>query len=354
MHELRYLNYVDIETEPALDMSSAVGGLTLCAELDYENDRVEFGGHRAPTFSSLVQDDSRQNLITYECNRGPDPLTGNISADSFATVTLTEHQSLIGLDVFLQTVERNQKDQDIAEQARSMRENITFVGKPEHNIAAKGIADDWIRRLGENPQLQICAVTGKIDPEEIKSDSYLLDHVLKNFSNEQLKEFQGRLVLDVEDITADPENIDIILLDDWMITGKQLNDVAKELIEDRPEYRNSIKIQLIAASENRLSEGLYVQLAEEQINGEWQSSVTIPVSSYYVAHPAPAKYARFSQAFITGSHSSVDYDFGIEISRMARILSLESPPAVNIVRGYANGSSKMEHIDRLKRTSLTL
>lgn len=65
----------------------------------------------------------------------------------------------------------------------------------------------------------------------------LLDTVIKHFSDKELTAWKGRLVTDPSELTVKPKDASIILLDDWSISGAQLEYWAQKLIDKYPRYR---------------------------------------------------------------------------------------------------------------------
>jgi len=301
----------------------------------------EFVKH-APKFSEQVADTSRTNLVTYV----PDREALGTRTEHRETRTLTEHDSLVALQDFLKKTAETESNTGIhAERALSMLENMTFIGKQEYDEATKGIADIWSRRLRENPNLQLCAITGKITEGMVKSDAYLLDNILKNFSDEQLDEFSGRLVLAPEDLTAAPEDVSIVMLDDWTISGSQLKSASARVMSEYPKYKDRVEIQLITATEERIQKGLEVY----SIDNQWSHIDTnVPVNAYFAANAAPRKYASYSGAHITGAHCAVDYDFNNELEGMAKVMKTTMPPLTNIVRPYRKKGVNLDQSERLR------
>ena len=143
------------------------------------------------------------------------------------------------------------------------------------------------------------------------------------------------------------ENLRVVLLDDWTISGSQLRDVYHSLVDQYPEIEDQIEMQLIVANEQRIKYGLSV----DELMGDGKK---IPVRAYFSAHDS--KTAK-NGAYITGFHSSVDYDFEKLIRRMlwhaeGREKKSElrgemyMPPGTNIVRPYSKDGYKLTNIER--------
>lgn len=99
-------------------------------------------------------------------------------------------------------------------------------------------------------------MTGHAEDNKIKSDAFLLDNILKHYDNEMMKLFKGRLVLNPDELTAQPDNVDIVILDDWSISGHQFQDTAGQVVSEYPRYKDRVQFQSIAATEDRLRYGI--------------------------------------------------------------------------------------------------
>ncbi|HEU5122035.1 MAG TPA: hypothetical protein VFT59_04260 [Candidatus Saccharimonadales bacterium] len=301
----------------------------------------------APDFLEQCDDTTRTNIITYNSNLTHALPSGRTGESSYEQRSLTAHESLVGLRNFLKTaVEEDNKYKDIA---ISMLETITFIDKKEYDEAARCFAQDWRRRLNENPRAQLCILLTEMkNSSVIKSGEYLFDNVLKNFTDSELKQFRGRLVGSPDDLTASPEDVSIILLDDWTISGKQLQEAGHELAIEHPEYRERLEVQLIAATEEMIKDGLSVLISNNSHPGELEYEYqTTPISAYYRAHDDPL-HAPHSGAHISGAHCSVDYDFNTSIETIAIFSNNKiMPPLTNIVRPYRQKGYEPTRIKKL-------
>lgn len=293
----------------------------------------------------LADEETRSNLITYIAETHSSLKTVT-SKDRYRDnrAELTEYETLRQLEEFLDYIESlNGK---CAAKAKSMRENLTFIGEKEYKEAAAGIAASWKAALEANTDLQICTIAGEIGREKIKSGEYLLDNILADFTEEDWKKYGGRIIVDRDDIAQvqqKKENLRVVFLDDWTISGMQLKNVYNLLVEQYPEIKDRIEVQLIVANKQRIEKGFLID--------RWMGNEKrIPLRAYFSAHEA--KTAE-NGAYITGFHSSVDYDFETLIRRMLREVEHREdrpelkamPPGTNIVRPYRK--------DGVTRASLT-
>jgi hypothetical protein len=265
-----------------------------------------------PHFSEIVSDASREMPFRYFLGEG-------------RYATMTEHEGLSELGAFLDEfiatvangaspapgVELPNADKMLA-QAQSMRENLTFIGWPEYQEAVAGIGSRWKEFLDSNPDSQICilAEIGGFQRyqrfDNRKSDDVMREDVLLTFSDEELERYGDRIVGSLDDINRDPDNVRIVMADDWTISGRQMRELYKNVILKHPVGKQvaeqlGVEINLITASGDRIEKGLLANPHKPQRG-------SIPVYAYYKSHDAPeAQYE--GNAHVTGQHSAVNYDF---------------------------------------------
>ena len=359
-----------------LDLAESDAHLT--SEEIHERIEVDHAVKLAPRFADQARDTTRTNTTTYisdiEFSLGT-----STSDDGYRQrrETMTEHEALQSLQLFLDDAIR-ESDTDTSglltrtgEVARSLQEQLTFIGEKEYTEATAGIAAYWKECLKENPQLKIFTTAGMIHSygDEIKSDANLLDNILEHFSDDELEQYAGRILNDESMLTDDVENTKIVLLDDWTISGSQLRQVTDSLLTRQlhsygRDFSGHIELQLVAASEGRIRRGTLDKPSQSSPN---KATSMIPVRAYWLAHTANlsqdgTNIADYSDTHITGTHSSVDYDFEVAIGTMVNALNEASqrtrrgrtyqmPPLTNIVRPYrrAEGNT-LENITRLQAT----
>ena len=301
--------------------------------------------------------EDRSNVIT--CITGMNKSLGtDTSNDRYRKyrTDLTESEVLHQLDAFLADIGTlGDLDMSLVADAWYMRENLTFIGEKEYREAAAGIAASWMTSLEADNDLQIYAVAGEIAKlkkatykNQIKSDEYLLDNILANFTEGDWEKYGDRIIVDRDDIAKIPkEHLRVVLLDDWTISGLQLSIAYSSLSRQYPELKDSIEAQLIVANEERIKHGLAAS---------WlRNSESIPVKAYFLAHDSiEAEHGTH----ITGYHSAVDFDFEVTIKNMvgaARELlgadgkDVHMPPGTNIVRPYSKDGYKLTNIERARQ-----
>lgn len=299
---------------------------------------------KAPTFDEQLRDTSRTNMFRWEASKRT---LHKEEADTSKLIGMTEQEGMIQLASFLDTYTAYEKVDDapnphLMRQARSIRENLTFIGEKEYSEAVAGLAEMWKGFLDGDPKRQMC-VTADIakayqGDNQRKSDAYLFDRIMEHFSDEELEEYAGRLVKSPEELTAGAEDVRVVILDDWSISGSQASRVF-EKFKDEPwfaAYSKSIEINLLTSIKSRIEHGL---------STGYSGGTSVPVRSYFVSHDAPdSGYGSHT----TGTHSSVDFDFEDTINSIMHKLQSEveedhgqqradqviMPPLTNIDRPY--------------------
>lgn len=277
----------------------------------------------APQFSEQVQDDSRSSRFRFGHTYASHEISQEESKEA------TEKEGLQELHSFLNLFLRETKGSDgtfaypdMAVQAQSILENLTFIGEKEYQAATRGIATHWKMYLDQNPERQICVLANISNSEKYpgirKSDAYLVDRILQTFSDDELKEYSGRIVSKLDDVSVSPENTRLILIDDWSISGTQIRRMYKELSKDSrfSEYieANSVEANFVVASEERINDGLLVET-------ELGDKETLQVRAYYRSHHAE-NATQEHKGHVTGLYSSVNYDFQKPVNKgMVKILS---------------------------------
>ncbi len=330
---------VEVESpEATIDLT---GSETL-VDVELMVSRMESRGFakEAPRVEDQAQDQTRRNKITHVT--APYPKMGKEAFGQEAVEEVTEHEALNRLLLFLDTVASESEYDSRREAARTLAENLTFIGEKEYQEATAAIANMWKRYLDSDPKKQLCILTEiSKSAKKVKSDMFLLDSILAHFDDAELKKYQGRLLNDPEELTAQPEDARVVLLDDWVISGSQMREAYNDITSNsrmRP-YLKSIEINLIVTSDPRIENGLVV-------SGAWSDEdIHVPVKGYFKAHESSIS-ANEHKAHVTGFHSSVDFDFESSfITQMAREFYAPLPPPANIVRQYRR--STLPNIKRL-------
>lgn len=336
--EESYFNTASVKLE------LAEPGVPLSPELIAEYFDYDHVVRKAPTLHDQAQDTSRTNDIICEKRSGS------------GYYTMTEHEML---SEFETRMNRAVALLDSNAELKSLRDNITFIGEKEYQEAVSSIAAYWKHMLNTDPNRHLYVHTGISDMDCIKSDMYMFDKILEHFSDEELEKYEGRLVRSEEEaLHADPEHLKVILLDDWTISGSQLQCSASNFIYRNPEFEKCIEVQLIAASKERIALGL--EGVNYLFKGVESEQVPIPVRSYYLAHDAELQHTPHSRgAHITGAHSSVDFGFDDLVSYShseavnkhgnAAADVLYNLPLTRVLRVYRGRAYQLSNIARFKQ-----
>jgi len=216
--------------------------------------------------------------------------------------------------------------------------------------------------LNDNPDQSLFIVTGKtfktehlefeedseVEDAELghisdnKSDEYILDRVLSNFNDEELRKYANRLLFSLPEYNEqDPRKVKTIILDDWIMSGQQMRDTLDGVFEHIAPM--DPEINLVVSSENRLFKGF-----------ESKHSA-VPIKACFVSHAANHPYAsEFGGAYLTAAHSTGDYPFEGSMEDIIDAVNKASqgekfymPPLTNIIRPYYSPNYRPYHIERL-------
>ncbi|MCL2371557.1 hypothetical protein FWC63_02325 [Candidatus Saccharibacteria bacterium] len=306
-----------------------------------------------PKFADQVSDASRTQAIEYEAST-----IAQYGRNYDATRTITEHQALVELNDFLTSASSNPKiDESLRQEAAAMTDSLTFIGHKEFVEGAAGLADYWKSHLDDDPKnkllIQLMSEAGSNNTSGItKSDVFLLDEIMRNFSDEDVEKYAGRLFRqpdDIATIAGEENHLKVIVLDDWSISGEQMRSTQRGILVGRwdrnDEYYVTPEINLLVGKQEQIEHGF-------QYLG---SGDPVPMKAYYTAR----KDARFAAAGldvgemgdyrITGFYSSVDYGFEAQIGDMVAQSGGEliMPPLTNIKRPYREESYTPENVERV-------
>jgi hypothetical protein len=220
----------------------------------------------------------------------------------------------------------------VADQS-SVRESLVFEEEIQQFVVN---LRDSVRRIAEPDK------TKPVDLSPLKQAIMQTDRVIETFSDEDREKYAGRIVRGLKDVTADPKETKVVLLDDWTISGGQLKTAYHNLAFE-PEFKKlakSVEINLLTASKGRIINGLPTRE---------RGMPNIPVRAYYQSHHSDNSRTP-QEGRVSGSHSSVDYDFEIDINDMLTEMNTVSeangqpaelmPPPTNIVRTYSYSPAK--------------
>jgi hypothetical protein len=226
--------------------------------------------------------------------------------------------------------------------AASMLDSLTFIGEKEYTEGAAGLAAYWKRYLDSDPGVQLCALAyisrGR---GQTKSDAYLLERILENFSDQELKKYKGRLLVELSALSVPPDKAKVILLDDWVISGSTMTTARKKVLSDGPSptdkevgnpYQSSLEVNLLVASRARLEDGLEPTDTHPS---------TTPVKAYFMSHQADG-YVQYvvNGGYNSGTHSAVDFDFTEVLAGLSGQYGSGLPALARVIRPYYGDSSR--------------
>lgn len=320
-----------------------------------------------PGFSNQTIDTSRQGLIRSagETTYGLGADT-SISGNVLKVDTYTEQEALVQTMLLIEEAATNPNiPEDIATRAEDIYENLSFIGEKELAEATRSIAEYWKAHLDDNPGSSVFIVTSKTFATEDegseegeaydvdlgyvstnKSDDYILDKVLGNFSDEELLQYGSRLIFSASDLTEKQAQFaKVIVLDDWIMSGQQMHDTLDSMFENI--VPTDVEINLVACSEDRLDQGF---VHDKVAN-------PIPIKACFTSRRANHPYAsNFGGAYLTAAHSSGDYPFEGSMEEIVSALNqihkngevVYMPPLTNIIRPYYSPDYRSQHMERLR------
>ena len=249
--------------------------------------------------------------------------------------------------------------------AGDMLAHMAFIGETEMDEATQGIAAYWKKDLEANPHLQIlvqvietqarASRTGRSQ----KSAGLVLERVLRNFTDKDLNRYSGRIIFDPEDISP-ALTTKAVLLDDRSISGTQLRQLATNLSDH--EGIDALEANLVVATQEAIERGF--QLSDKDVENR------MPLKAYYKASNPSLKVNLGTSVvlgdvypgYVTGSHSSVDFNHDRFIAAIVREANdkakrgedvpevlRQMPPLTQVTRRYLHErvySSQVEEINR--------
>ena len=220
---------------------------------------------RAPTLAELMSDRERDRETNVYSVIGSRALLSRevdaLTREDFSVQT--EQQTISALFSGLCA-----RSDDLARTSRlsKIRNHLNYVGEPELMEAACGIATYWKHRLDAHPDKTLFVMLGEINNMEradyaapqgkIKSDEYFMELIMGEFSDDELSQYVGRLLIDEHELAnVSKENVDIIMLDDWTSSGTEIMEQQQCFLRRHPDLRDHIEVQLAIANEERLKVG---------------------------------------------------------------------------------------------------
>lgn len=185
----------------------------------------------------------------------------------------------------------------------TLEQDINYISHAEYEEACVGLAE-YIKQNLSTPSQRIVLVGSLISKLHIsdgqqKSDQFLLDSILKHFSNEEIERYGGQLLIDNNSLQP---NDKVMIIDDWTLTGEQVFYAADHLIKNNSVMPGRVEMLAVVANRDRIAYGLHQTIENDQ--------PSIPVRAYFLAQSdqetSSLMSAMTNHEHITGWHSSTD------------------------------------------------
>jgi hypothetical protein len=310
--------------------------------------------HITAPLSEMVLDESRDNTFSFF----PDKRFKKLLKDGSHGIT-TEQKGLLELDGFLELFgqyyldrghKADAKEERLAATAESIRDGLTFIGEREYEEAVAGLGQSWKEYLDGDRDRMICvlAEVGSLDRYygQQKSDVRVRDQVLSTFTDEELEAYSGRIVGDLSHITTShPDDVKVVIIDDWSISGDQIRDVFAMLNQDRrfKSYADagSVEINMLVASNDTLIDGINMRAFDDKSR--------LPVRAYFQARPIKEPGDRY-RAHYGGIYSAPNYGYRHQIEGMVKLVTgATSPSLTRIDRPYHGKHKKPMDVEITSR-----
>jgi hypothetical protein len=295
--------------------------------------------HVTTPLSEMLIDESRDNMFSFFPDRRFKRALKN-GVQGYAT----EQMGLLELDGFLERFTQyyldrgpkaDDKEERLAATAESLRDGLTFIGEREYKEAVAGLGQSWKEYLDGDRDRMICvlAEVGSLERYygQQKSDARVRDQVLATFTDEELQAYSGRIVGDLSDVTTShPDDVKVVLVDDWSISGDQIRDVFAMLSQDR-RFKGyvdagSVEINMLVASSDTLADGINMRAFDDKSR--------VPVKAYFQARPIKEPGDRY-RAHYGGVYSAPNYGYRHQIEGMAKLIpDVPTPSLTRINRPY--------------------
>lgn len=322
----------------------------------YERMEIDHCVRRLPRMSEQLaaKDCERNNLVT--------AIIGNrvllstkaylVSDDEKSQISERENVRKIADELnqlYKTATERDNTRQGDVDCLDDIRTNLNYVGQAELLEAAAGIAAYWKERMNRYPDKTLFVLLGEIRKMDVdygapagkvKSDEFLMDLVIQNFTDEELAHYSDRLIISESDLEGrSAEQVDVILLDDWIMTGSEMTEQRREFLTRHPYLASRMELQLVVADEEYLKIGFLPR--EVMYTGPW-----LPTRAYYMANKGESSWG----IYLAGSHSS-DYTTLKDLMSLVDKVEFKNglPTGLQVVRPYHNDGYKATFRERMAR-----
>ncbi len=308
--------------------------------------RFETQGYakEAPKFADQLLDETRDTVaFEYDEQTFSDPIDQR-GKTVYQTTELKGIRALNGFlgDFITKSIKQNGKAGfAIARSwAKSIRKNLTYIGQKELGEGSTGLGHYWSDYLAQDETRQLCVVTtSSLTGEQGRQQGIgLSDDFIRREVSEAMARMgvpasvMERIITDPRKISGDPSKVKIAFVDDWVVSGRQMSSKIKKALTLIPnEYQSAIEVDVLTAPPHLVSDGLDVD------------GLSVPVRAYYRAHRAESADSEGVGCHITGTHSTVNFGFSVQIERMQRLLNgirgngqrmVRMPAVASIYRHY--------------------
>lgn len=309
--------------------------------------RLETQGYvrQAPKFADQLEDESREEVRFQFDDQTFSDAPGDRGRHIFQTNESRGIRQLSGfLADFISKSARHLGKAGFAvnrDAAKSIRNNLTYIGGKELDEGSSGIAQYWHDYLLQDETNTLCIVTASSLGKERKerdrggSDDFIRDKILESMAKAGAPaSLADRIITNPRQLNGDPKKVKVVFVDDWVVSGAQMRKKifdAQSLIDGR--YHDTLEVNTLTAPPHFISDGLTV------------GSASIPVRAYYRAHKASAEASEGVKCHITGTHSTVNFGFSVQIERMKKLSNqilgqgqrpVRMPAVASVYRPYWN------------------
>jgi hypothetical protein len=194
-----------------------------------------------------------------------------------------------------------------------MRDRLFVVGEKEFKEGAASISELWRCYLDGNPSLDLIVPYDVVRSRAyLKSSQLVFAEVMSNFAPDD--PLRGRIVSEPGLLRSDRDG-KYIILDDWSKAGLQVSTVVDYLDLTQED---DVEVHLIAASDLQLEHGIKHRFYDPS-----REPFHIPVRAHF--HAGKDTSLRIpglpaNGPLITGSHSTVDFDFSKILELVTRMV----------------------------------
>lgn len=261
--------------------------------------------------------------------------------------SFTEQHGIVDLFNFLNTeikVANEAGDTKTAEVAQLFKDNITFIGEAELKKATEGIARHLIEAAQNGKNIMVFAANNR-------SERYISLRVMEevDYLTEQTPDLRNKFKIsqNSEEIAKRSKdlmgNCLVAVPDDFVVSGTRISGFSSRMINTLIEAGYSpekaagiVEANVVAMPARKDGTGLTF------LNKETHEEIPINIFSFYLVpeyENSDKKWVVFPGVSMTGSHSSTDYGFEMELETMQKYMrergvDKDIPLLSNIKRPY--------------------